>query len=149
MLVNLKTALHKNVCFLNKFNWIGPLVVRLTLGLVFLTTGWGKLHGLDKVAEFFSSLHIPAPYANAVVVSSIEFAGGLLLLVGLGTRLIALLLIGVMAVAIWTAKLPDVHGVIDLANTLEFTYLAAFVWLAVAGAGAASLDHVVARRHDR
>jgi uncharacterized membrane protein YphA (DoxX/SURF4 family) len=51
-----------------------------------------------------------------------------------------------MAVAIWTAKLPELHGVIDLVNTIEFTYLAMFVWLVVSGAGAASLDHLLVRR---
>ena len=132
---------------LSKFSWIGPLIVRVTLGVVFVRTGWGKLHSLDTVTEFFSSLHIPAPHVNAVFVSGVEFAGGLLLLIGLGTRLISLLLVGVMAVAILTAKLAELHGVVDLAATIEFTYLAAFVWLAVAGAGTASLDHVLARRY--
>jgi putative oxidoreductase len=83
-------------------------------------------------------------------VSSIELAGGVLLIAGLGTRIVSALLVGVMAVAIWTAKLPDLHGVVDLARTDELAYLVMFVWLVVAGAGAASLDrllvHLVFRR---
>ena len=126
--------------------WLGPLVVRLTLGAVFATTGWGKLHNLDQITEFFTSLNIPAPGAQAAMVSTIEFAGGLLLILGLGTRIVSALLIGVMAVAIYTAKLPELHGVVDLANTIEWTYLAMFVWLAVSGAGKASLDYLIARR---
>jgi putative oxidoreductase len=131
---------------LQKINWAGPLLVRLTLGLVFLRTGWGKLHSLDDVTQFFESLHIPAPGIQATMVSIIEFGGGLLLIAGLGTRIVSALLIGVMTVAIWTAKLPELHGVFDLASTDEFAYLAMFVWLVVSGAGAVSLDHLIARR---
>lgn len=146
MLVSIKAACDHSMSWLHKLNWVGPLMVRLTLGLVFVASGWGKLHSLDQVTMFFESLHIPAPNLNAVFVSSLELVGGLLLLVGLGTRITAVLLVGVMAVAIWTAKRPDLHGVVDLANTIEFTYLAALVWLTVAGAGRASLDDVIARR---
>jgi putative oxidoreductase len=131
---------------LDNVAWIGPLLVRLTLGLVFFTTGWGKLHSLDDVTQFFESLHIPAPGAQAAMVSTIEFAGGLLLIAGLGTRIVSALLVGVMTVAILTAKLPELHGMVDLANTIEMTYLVMFVWLIVSGAGAASVDHLIARR---
>jgi putative oxidoreductase len=131
---------------LDKLAWVGPLAVRLTLGVVFAVTGWGKLHSLDDVTEFFASLHIPAPALQATFVSSVELAGGVLLIAGLGTRIASALLIGVMTVAIATAKLPELHGVVDLANTIELTYLVMFVWLVVSGAGAASLDHLIARR---
>jgi putative oxidoreductase len=129
-----------------KLGPIGPLLVRLTLGLVFIGTGWGKLHSLDDVTKFFESLNIPAAHAQAVMVASMEFFGGILLILGLGTRIVSALLIGVMAVAIYTAKLPDLHGVTDLAGTDEFAYLVMFVWLAVAGAGLISLDAVIAWR---
>lgn len=125
--------------------WLGPLLVRLTLGIVFATTGWGKLHNLANVEAFFGSLHIPAPGFHAAVVSTIEFVGGLLLIAGLGTRIVAMLLVGVMAVAIYTAKLPELHGVTDLAGTIEFAYLVMFVWLVAAGAGAVSLDRALDR----
>lgn len=131
---------------LHKLSWAGPLLVRLTVGLVFATTGWGKLHNLDNVTQFFESLHIPAPGIQAAFVSGVEFAGGLLLIAGLGTRIAAALLVGVMTVAILTAKLPELHGAVDLANTIEFTYLAMFVWLLVSGAGKASLDYLIFRR---
>jgi putative oxidoreductase len=146
MLASLKTVRDRALVALHKLAWIGPLLVRLTLGLVFATTGWGKLHNLDTVTQFFDSLGIPAPGFHAVFVSGLEFAGGLLVLAGLGTRIVSALLIGVMAVAIWTAKLPELHGVVDLANTIEATYLVMFAWLVVSGAGAASLDHLLARR---
>lgn len=136
----------RSLSYTTKLEWLGPLLVRLTLGIVFATTGWGKLHNLENVGMFFESLHIPAPGFHAALVSTIEFAGGLLLIVGAGTRIVSALLIGVMTVAIVTAKLPELHGVTDLANTIEFTYLAMFLWLALAGAGAASIDRLIRNR---
>lgn len=146
MLGPLTSGYERLSSVLRSIDWAGPLIVRLTLGVVFLTTGWGKLHDLASVARFFESLHIPAPHANAVFVSSVELVGGGLLLLGLATRLVALFLIGVMAVALWTARLPELHGVIELAATIELTYLVAFVWLLVSGGGIASADHLLTRR---
>lgn len=142
----LKAACDRSLGFTHKLEWLGPLFVRVALGLVFVASGSGKLHNLDNVTQYFGSLGIPAPHAQAVFVSTVELVGGLLLLLGLGTRIAALLLIGVMAVAIWTAKLPEVHGLVELAGTIEIAYLAAFAWLALAGAGTASMDHWLAHR---
>ena len=58
------------------------LFVRLYWGLQFMQTGWGKLHNLAHVAQFFASLGIPAPGANAVFVGCVEFFGGVLLMGG-------------------------------------------------------------------
>src|SRR5216683_7295041 len=66
------------------------LAVRLYWGWQFAQTGWGKLTNIGKVVNFFTDLGIPAPVLNAYFVSGLEFAGGLLLLLGLGSRLIAL-----------------------------------------------------------
>src|SRR2546429_158435 len=44
-----------------RLSFLGPTLARLTLGVVFIGTGWGKLHGLDKVTDFFTELGIPAP----------------------------------------------------------------------------------------
>jgi putative oxidoreductase len=132
-----------------RLSFIGPLLARLTLGVVFALTGWGKLHSLDKVTDFFVSLNIPAAHAQAIMVSTIEFVGGVLLILGLGTRIVSALLIGVMAVALYTTKWGDVHEFADLNDfigAVEFIYLIVFVWLGLAGAGAVSLDHVVRRR---
>ncbi len=79
------------------------LLVRLYWGWQFAQTGWGKMHDLAKITNFFASLHIPFPGANAHFVSGLEFFGGLLLIAGLGSRFISLLLAGNMMVAYWTA----------------------------------------------
>jgi len=73
-----------------------------------------------------------------------------LVLVGLFTRFAALPLMGVMTVAILTAKRPEIDGIRSLLAFEEFTYLAGFLWLFVAGAGRASLDALLfGRKHGR
>lgn len=129
----------------NKLQALPPTLARLTVGYAFLTTGWGKLHNLERVTEFFSSLSIPAPAFHATFVSCIEFGCGGLLLLGLLTRVAALPLIGTMVVALLTALWPDIDGLSGLFGTLEFTYIALLVWLAVRGGGPLSLDHLVLR----
>ena len=62
------------------------LAVRIYWGWQFMQTGWGKLHRLDKVTQFFTSLGIPAPGLNAGFISSLELVGGLLLAVGLASQ---------------------------------------------------------------
>lgn len=131
---------------LEKLNWLAPLVARVTLGVLFMSTGYGKVHSLDKVAAFFTELGIPMPALNAVVVSYVELIGGALLLVGLASRLAAVPLIVSMAVAIVTAQAEQVNGLADLFGLVEWTYLALLAWVALAGPGKVSLDHLLIRR---
>src|SRR5690606_19216155 len=70
---------------------------------------------------------------------------GGLVLIGLGTRLAAVPLMGTMVVAIATAISPDVAGLTDLLGRVETLYLVLFAWLAIDGPGAVSLDALVAR----
>ena len=128
------------LAFLDRVSWVGPLALRLSLGAVFLGTGWGKLHNLAQLTSFFTDLGIPFPAVQAPVIACIELVGGTLILLGLFTRLAALPLMGIMTVAILTAKRPEIDGIRSLLAFDEFTYLAGFLWLFVAGAGKASLD---------
>ena len=128
---------------------LGPTLARLTVGLVFIGTGWGKLHTLPDVTEYFTSLGIPMPGLNARVAAATEFFGGILVLVGLGTRLAVLPMAFTMVIAILTAKRADIHGLTDLVGFEEWSYLVFFIWLAVAGAGPLSLDRLLAPRIDR
>jgi len=126
-----------------RLSFLGPTLARLTLGVVFIGTGWGKLHGLDKVTDFFTELGIPAPGFNAVLVASAELICGALLLVGLLSRLAAIPLIVVMTVAILAAKLENLHGISDLLGFEEWTYIVLALWIAVAGPGPLSLDRLL------
>ena len=131
-----------------RLQWLPPTVARLTIAGVFIETGWGKLHNLQKVIGFFTELGIPAPQLQAPLVAATEFVCGALLLVGLFTRVASLPLIVSMTVAILTARKSDVHGYSDLFGTIEYLYIVILLWLAAYGAGPISLDAVFARRMD-
>jgi len=122
-----------------------PLLARLVIGVVFTHSGWGKLHNLDQVAEFFASLGVPFPALQAPFVASVELGCGALVLAGLATRLAAIPLIGTMGVALGTALASKITGANALFGLAEFLYVVLLVQLAIGGAGAASLDRFVAR----
>ncbi|HUL18436.1 MAG TPA: DoxX family protein [Steroidobacteraceae bacterium] len=121
--------------------WLAPLVARIVVGWVFLWSGWGKLNNLPAVTDNFVDWGIPAPHLLAPFVSGVEFFGGLFLLLGLLTRISAGALGITMIVAIRSAKWADVDSLETLLGFDETEYLALFLWLAIAGAGAVSLDH--------
>jgi putative oxidoreductase len=127
--------------------WLGPLVARLVVGEVFLVAGWGKLNNLPQMVENFAGWGIPFPQFTTPFVSLVEFAGGLLLILGLYTRIAAAPLAVVMVVAIATVLWPDVDSLDTLLGLSETAYFAIFAWLAAAGAGTASLDHVLLKRY--
>jgi putative oxidoreductase len=129
-----------------KLAWLGPLVARITLGVLFLSTGWGKVHSLAKVTAYFAELGIPFPGFQAPMVSFIELIGGALLVIGLASRFAALPLMGSMGVAILTAQRANVHDLPDLFGLVEWTYFALLLWVALAGPGKISLDHLLFRR---
>src|ERR1700756_3881246 len=68
------------------------LLVRLYWGWQLIESGWGKLHNLEKVTEFFTSLNLPVPAQMAVFISCVELFGGIFLALGLLSRLTALVL---------------------------------------------------------
>ncbi len=126
--------------------WAPPTLARMAMGIAFILTGWGKLHGLEQVTAYFTELGIPLPGIMAPFVASVEFVGGILLLIGLGTRVAALMLASTMVVALITAKWKNAESKLDLLGELEFAYLTIFVWLAVAGAGPLSVDRLFTRK---
>ena len=129
----------------DKLSWLGPLLARVTLGIVFVQSGWGKLHDLDKVTGYFTELHIPAPAFQARLVAGTELIGGALLLIGLLSRLAALPLAFSMVIAIITAKRAELTGATALFGFDEWLYIVVFVWIALCGPGAVSLDRAFER----
>ena len=127
------------------FIWLPPLVARIVVGWVFLWAGWGKLQALPRIIETFRGLGIPYPEILTPFVSGVEFFGGILLILGLLTRIAAAPLIAIMVVAIVSAKLGDIDSLETLLGFEEVSYLALFLWLAIAGPGPISIDHLLLR----
>ncbi|WP_353067392.1 DoxX family protein [Tunturibacter psychrotolerans] len=127
------------------------LVVRLYWGWQLMQSGWGKLHHLDKVTDFFASLNLPAPGVTAHFVSGLEFVGGLLLILGLGSRLIGLILSVNMLVAYWTADRDALVAVFSdpgkFYNADPYTFLFASAMVLVFGAGVFSVDALLKKRY--
>lgn len=125
----------------------GIALVRAVVGVVFLAHGSQKLFsfGFHGVAGFFAHLGIPAPAFSAVVVTLVEFIGGIALLLGVGTRVAALLLAIDMIGAI-----VFVHGKAGFFLPAGFEYaltmLAVNLGLLLAGPGAAAIDNDIGRR---
>ncbi len=130
-------------------NWAAPLLARITLGVLFMSTGWGKVHNLEKVTAFFTDLGISLPAFQATLVSYVELFGGALLLLGLATEFAAIPLAISMTVAIVTAKRGEVHGLPDLFGLVEWTYLVLLMWIVFVGAGKVSLDALWRRQSSR
>jgi putative oxidoreductase len=126
------------------------LAVRLYWGWQFAQTGWGKMHNIAKISGFFASLNIPFPSASAHFVSGLEFVGGILLIVGLGSRLIGLLLAGNMFVAYWTADHEALTSIFSDPGKFyvadPYTFLFASLMVLIFGAGLFSLDTILERR---
>lgn len=125
------------------------LLTRLVFGQAFVVTGWGKLNNLDGVRAFFTELGIPLASVQAPMVATIEFVGGLLLLLGLGTRYASLLLVSTMFVALATAHRGDFGPAFvfakSFADVTPMPFLVGLVWLVVRGAGNLSVDAKLAK----
>lgn len=124
--------------------------VRLYWGWQFAQTGWGKLHNLAKVTDFFTSLGIPAPGLNAVAVSWMEVVGGIFLLIGVGSRFFGLILAFDMLVAYLTAGREALLSIFSDPGKFyaddAYTFLFASVLILIFGPGRFSLDPLVQRR---
>ena len=125
------------------------LLVRLYWGWQLVQSGWGKLHNLDKVTEFFSTLGLPAPGATAHFIAMLEFGGGILLFLGLASRLIAVPLTINMIMAYITADRQALDSIFsDPAKFYAadpYTFLFASLMVLIFGPGLFSLDALIVR----
>ncbi len=125
-------------------------ILRVTVGLTFVAHGIQKLFlfGIEGVAGAMGQMGLPFPFASAVLATGAEFFGGLLLLVGLGTRFAAVPVAFTMLVAMLQVHLK---GGYFLPSGIEYTLVlfAANIILIMTGSGALALDNVITRRkHD-
>jgi putative oxidoreductase len=128
------------------------LAVRLYWGWQFAQDGWGKLTHLDRVTQFFTSLNLPAPGTTAMMIGLIELAGGILFALGLGSRLVSLVLFVNMTMAY--LSVPDdrtnfLHILSkpdDFYGASPYTYWFAALLILVFGPGAFAFDWLMMRR---
>jgi putative oxidoreductase len=135
------------VNFLNRLQPMGLLALRVALAIVFVYHGYPKLvHSNPEMQQFFIDHGLPGYFV--AVAGVLETFGGLLFLVGLFTRPVALLLAVEMVVAIW--KVKGVHGALVVRDfEFEMTLCAACIALATVGAGLASIDCAILREGGR
>jgi len=126
------------------------LIVRLAWGWELVESGYGHLTHLDQTTEFFNSLHISMPRANAVISGTTEMVGGTLWMLGLGTRIISVPLLFNFIVAYLTASHDKVAQFFrqDPSNFIDdtaFPFLVTSLLMIAFGAGPISLDALIKR----
>jgi putative oxidoreductase len=126
------------------------LALRLYWGWQFFLTGRGKLMHLDRTTEFFQSLHIPLPHLNAWIVGLTECVGGLLLIAGLGARLVGAVLAFDMIIAYLTADFDTVKHIFDNPDKFlaadPFLFMLASLIIFAFGPGVFSIDWLIGKR---
>jgi putative oxidoreductase len=120
------------------------LFVRLYWGWQLIQSGWGKLHHLSTVTDFFTSLGLPQPAQTAVFISCLEFFGGIFLAVGLLSRLTSLVLTINMIMAYITADREALFSIFSDPDKFyaaaPYTFLVASLIILLFGPGKLSLD---------
>ncbi len=124
---------------ISKFEPHAYTILRVVAGFLFL---W---HGSQKLFDFPPS-HMEMPFFIMYIGGTIEFFGGLLIMLGLFTRWAAFLSCGLMAVAYWMAH--GTHALLPLLNNgeLAFIYCFLFLFIFAKGSGKFSLDRLIARK---
>ncbi len=122
-------------------------IVRVYWGWQIVQNGWGKLHNLAHVTEFFASLNLPAPGPTATFVATFEFLGGILLAIGLFSRIAALGFVIDMTTAYITADREAFLSFFadpgKFYNADPFIFLLVGLLILIFGPGKVSVDTLV------
>ncbi|PIC62648.1 oxidoreductase [Sporosarcina sp. P13] len=132
-----------------KRNDAGAVVLRVILGLTFFIHGLSKFQGgIGNTVVFFESLGILG--FLAYIVATIELLGGIMLILGLGTRIVSVLFSVIMLGAIFTVKLSaGFLGDGQMAGyELELALLAMAIFLAIANSSSFSLGNKIFRSEE-
>ncbi len=133
----------KIVKSLDKLTDLPKLFFRLILAYGFYEPAMKKIGNIDAIIGWFASMNFPAPALNAYMAAGTEFAGFILLFLGLGTRLISIPLIVVMLVAIFTVHLGSGFSAGENGFEIPLYYLLMLFSLLISGAGKISLDYII------
>jgi len=125
------------------------LIIRLYWGWQFFVAGRGKLLDIDKFAGFFANWGIPMPKLNVILAGSTECFGGILLLLGLGSRIVTVPLIFTMLVAYFAADPDKIKGIFNnpdaFVTAAPFLFLLTCVIVLIFGPGCFSVDAIIGR----
>jgi len=135
--------LRRSLGLADSLDWLAPLLMRIYFGYFWAETGWGKIHNLDAFAQRFVGWGIPYPHLSAALSGYTEWVGGILLMLGLFTRLVSIPLAFNMFVAIVKVKVKNITGLDDFAEMDEVLYMFILFWLMMAGPGRVSLDYLI------
>ena len=148
---SVRRAVRLGLVATGALGFLAPLLTRLVIGQAFFFTGRGKIQNFANTVSFFTDLGIPMPELNAAFISRLEYYGGMALIAGLLTRIVAAGLLSTMTVALMTADketfLSALKGTGDagLTDITPFVYLLFLLWLVLFGPGAVSIDALLER----
>jgi putative oxidoreductase len=134
---------------LSHWEWLGQLLARASVGLLFVLSGRGKLFVASRREQMRETLRqagLPRPELSATGISAVELIFGVMLCVGMFTPLSCVMLMGVMVGALATTQIPSLKAASHVDWLAEFLYLpevlyvVVLVWLLFAGPGWFSLD---------
>jgi len=137
---------------LHSWEWLGILLARLAVGLLFFLSGRSKLflpQRREQMRQQLIEAHVPFPQFNAVFVSAVEFVCGVLLVLGALTPLACALLACVMITAIGMTAIRNIKASSPLNWVAEFLYLpevlylVILIWLFFSGPGWLSVDRLI------
>ena len=123
---------------MNSLNTYIPLVSRILLGLIFVLAGFGKLMDPAGTAGYIASVGLPGILVWPTI--ALELLGGLAIIVGYQTRIVALALAAfcVVSGAIFHNNFADQNQMINFLKNLAMT--GGFLQLYLHGAGALAID---------
>lgn len=121
-------------------------LIRLILAYGFYGPAKMKLNDVSAIAEWFSSIGIPAPTLNAYLATYTEITGALFLLLGFATRFMTIPLIITMLVAIKTVHWANGFEASENGFEIPLYYLVMLITLFFTGPGRISIDHLIRAR---
>lgn len=144
--MNITQKYHNTIQWLANLNDLPLLLIRITLAYGFWITASMKLGNVEGIASWFESMNYPLPLFTAYMATIIETAGVILLLLGLGTRLISFPLIVVMLVAIATVHWGNGFDAGDNGSEIPLYYILMLFVLIIYGPGKISLDYLIGKK---
>ena len=110
-LIHAANRFHSLFNSTRKLDFLAPLLLRLLLAPVMIAAGWQKASSFDSTVAWFGNddwgLGLPFPALLATLAIAAELLGGILLLIGLATRYVAVPLMITMLVAAFSVHWPN------------------------------------------